>query len=164
MIVIFRKQRGQRVEEIGTNKDDTKRGGIFTYVHHNNRLGVLLELGCETDRVAQSERFQQLAGELALQIAALTPRYINFEDIPTDIVEEMRKGIREDPSMERVPLQKRDEVVNDKLKKALGEHVLLMQPWVKDETTIVSDLVKKVGAEAGENIVVRRFRRYALAE
>jgi elongation factor Ts len=143
---------------------ETKQGGVFSYVHHNHSLGVLLELNCSTDFVARSESFRHLASDLALQIAGVAPRYINFEDVPIDVVDETRKAILEDPSMGRVPEAKRDEVINNKLKKVLGEQVLLMQPWIKDETIIVGDLVKKVIAETGENIVLRRFSRFTLGE
>jgi elongation factor Ts len=143
---------------------ETKQGGIFSYVHHNHSLGVLLELNCSTDFVARSESFRHLASDLALQIAGVAPKYINFEDVPTDIVDEARKIILEDPSMGRVPEAKHDEVIHNKLKKVLGEQVLMMQPWIKDETIIVGDLVKKAIAETGENIVLRRFSRFALGE
>jgi elongation factor Ts len=143
---------------------ETKQGGVFSYVHHNHSLGVLLELNCSTDFVARSSSFRQLASDLAVQIAGVAPRYINFEDVPADVVEAARKEILDDPSMGRVPEARRAEVINNKLKKVLGEQVLMMQPWVKDETIIVGDLVKKVIAETGENIVLRRFSRFALGE
>jgi elongation factor Ts len=143
---------------------ETKQGGVFSYVHHNHSLGVLLELNCSTDFVARSSSFRQLASDLAVQIAGVAPRYINFEDVPADVVEAARKEILDDPSMGRVPDARRAEVINNKLKKVLGEQVLMMQPWVKDETIIVGDLVKKVIAETGENIVLRRFSRFALGE
>ncbi|MGZ3618693.1 MAG: elongation factor Ts [Ktedonobacteraceae bacterium] len=143
---------------------ETKQGGIFSYVHHNNSLGVLLELNCSTDFVARSDSFRQLASDIAMQIAGVAPRYINFDDVPAEVVEEARKAILEDPSMERVPEAKREEVITNKLKKVLGEQVLMMQPWIKDETIIVGDLVKKAIAETGENIVLRRFSRFALGE
>ena len=143
---------------------ETKQGGIFSYVHHNNSLGVLLELNCSTDFVARSESFRQLANDLALQIAGAAPKYINFEDVPVEAVEEARYEILEDPSMARVPEEKRDEVINNKLKKVLGEQVLMLQPWVKDEAVTVGDLVRKVIADTGENIVLRRFSRFALGE
>jgi elongation factor Ts len=143
---------------------ETKQGGIFSYVHHNNSLGVLLELNCSTDFVARSDSFRQLASDIALQIAGVAPKYINYDDVPTEVVEEARIAILEDPSMERVPEAKREEVIHNKLKKVLGEQVLMMQPWIKDETVIVGDLVKKAIAETGENIVLRRFSRFALGE
>ncbi len=143
---------------------ETKQGGIFSYVHHNNSLGVLLELNCSTDFVARSETFRQLANDIAMQIAGVAPKYISFDDVPAEVVEETRRAILEDPSMERVPEAKREEVISNKLKKTLGEQVLMMQPWVKDESVIVGDLVKKAIAETGENIVLRRFSRFALGE
>lgn len=143
---------------------ETKQGGIFSYVHHNNSLGVLLELNCSTDFVARSDSFRQLANDIAMQIAGVAPKYIDFDDVPAEVVEEARKDILEDSSMRRVPEAKREEVITNKLKKVLGEQVLMMQPWIKDETVIVGDLVKKVIAETGENIVLRRFSRFALGE
>jgi len=143
---------------------ETKQGGIFSYIHHSNDLGVLIELNCSTDFVARSESFRQLAKDLALQIAGLAPKYINFEDVPAEVVDQARKEILEDPSMVRVPEGRREEVINGKLKKMFGEQVLMMQPFVKDESVVVSDLVRKVIAETGENIVLRRFSRFKLGE
>ena len=153
---------GHKAEKMIAAGRETKQGGIFSYVHHNHSLGVLLELNCSTDFVARSESFRHLASDIAMQIAGVAPLYIDLDDVPADVVDEARKAILEDPSMERVPEAKRDEVINNKLKKALGEHVLMLQPWIKDETIIVGDLVKKVIAETGENIVLRRFSRFAL--
>jgi len=155
---------GHKAEKMIAAGRETKQGGIFSYVHHNNSVGVLLELNCNTDFVARSEAFRRLANDLALQIAGVAPKYINFEDVPADVVEQARKSILEDESMARVPQDRRDEVVSGKLKKTLGEQVLMMQPWIKDETVIIGDLVKKVIAETGENIVLRRFSRFALGE
>jgi elongation factor Ts len=154
----------RKAEKMMAAGRETKQGGIFSYVHHNNGLGVLLELNCSTDFVARSESFRQLASDLALQIAGAAPKYINFEDVPVEVVEEARYKILEDPSMARVPEEKRDEVINNKLKKVLGEQVLMLQPWVKDEAVVVGDLVRKVIADTGENIVLRRFSRFALGE
>jgi elongation factor Ts len=154
----------QKAEKMKATGRETKQGGIFSYIHHNNTLGVLLELNCSTDFVARSKSFRQLANDLALQIAGAAPKYINFEDVPLEIVEEARYTFLEDPSIERVPEARREEVINNKIKKMFAEQVLMMQPWVKDETIIVGDLVKKVIAETGENIVLRRFSRFALGE
>ncbi len=143
---------------------ETKEGGVFSYVHHNNRVGVLLELNCSTDFVARSESFRQLASELTLQIVGASPVYVTYEDVPADVIESHRQKIAEDPSMERVPAARKEEVLNNKLKKALSEQVLFLQPWVKDESVTVGELVRKVIAETGENIVVRRFSRFALGE
>lgn len=143
---------------------ETKQGGVFSYIHHNNSLGVLLELNCNTDFVARSEAFRQLASDLALQIAGVAPTYINYEDVPADVVAAARQAIEEDPSMARVPEAKREEVIGNKLKKTLGGQVLMMQPWVKDDAVVVGDLVSKTIAETGEKIVLRRFSRFELGK
>ena len=155
---------GKKAEKMIAAGRETKEGGVFSYVHHNHSVGVLLELNCSTDFVAHSHSFRQLASELALQIAGLAPKYVNYEDVPADVIEEARNKALEDPSMARVAAEKREEVINNKVKKVLGEQVLMMQPWVKDEAVMVSDLVRKVIAETGENIVVRRFSRFKLGE
>jgi elongation factor Ts len=143
---------------------ETKQGGVFSYIHHNHNVGVLLELNCTTDFVAHSESFRKLANELTLQIAGIAPQYINFEDVPAGIIEEARKTILEDPALARVPAERREDFIDGKLKKQFAVQVLMMQPWVKDEAVVVGDLVKKVIAETGENIVVRRFSRFELGK
>lgn len=163
-IKILEARSDRKAEKMIAAGRETKEGGVFSYVHHNNRVGVLLELNCSTDFVARSEGFRQLANELALQIVGVAPSYISLEDVPADVVEKTRKEILEDPSMEKVPQDRREDVVENKFKKIMSEQVLLMQPWIKDESTIVGDLVRKVIAETGENIVVRRFSRFALGE
>jgi elongation factor Ts len=155
----------KKAEKMIASGRETKEGGVFSYVHHNNRVGVLLELNCSTDFVARSGSFRNLANELCLQIVGLdTTKYVNYEDVPADVIEAERQKAAEDPSMERVPAARREEVLNGKLKKTLSMQVLMMQPWVKDESVTVSDLVRKVIAETGENIVIRRFSRFSLGE
>jgi elongation factor Ts len=164
-IKILEARTNRKAEKMMSKERETKEGGVFSYVHHNHSVGVLLELNCSTDFVARSESFRKLASELALQIAGVsTTRYINFEDVPADVIEQARKEILQDPSVERVPAARREEVITNKLKKTLSEQVLMMQPWVKDESIIVGDLVRKVIADTGENIVLRRFSRFALGE
>lgn len=163
-IKIIETRTAKKADKMIAAERETKQGGIFSYVHHNNSLGVLLELNCSTDFVARSEAFRQLASDLALQIAGVAPKYINYEDVPADIVAEARKAIEEDPSMARVPEARREEVISNKLKKILGEQVLMMQPWVKDDAVVIGDLVRKVIADTGENIVVRRFSRFELGK
>ncbi|HLI87862.1 MAG TPA: hypothetical protein VKV37_04165 [Ktedonobacteraceae bacterium] len=163
-IKILEARTDRKAEKMMSAGRETKEGGIFAYVHHNNSVGVLLELNCSTDFVARSESFRRLASELTLQIAGAAPKYISYEDVPEDVLAEARKSILEDPSMARVPEAKREAAIDGKLKKVLSEQVLLMQPWVKDEAQIVGDLVRKVIAETGENIVVRRFSRFKLGE
>ncbi len=163
-VKILEARSDRKAEKMMAAGRETKEGGVFSYVHHNNRVGVLLELNCSTDFVARSEAFRQLASELTLQIVGMAPKYVNYEDVPAEVVEAERRKILEDSSMARVPEARREEAVNGKLKKVFSEQVLMMQPWVKDDATTVSDLVRKVIAETGENIVVRRFSRFALGE
>ena len=157
-------RRDKKAEKMVTAGRETKEGGVFSYVHHNHSVGVLLELNCSTDFVARSEGFKKLAGELSLQIAGVAPKYVNYEDVPAEIMEEARKKITEDPSIDRVPEARREEFLNGKLKKEFGSDVLMMQPWVKDEAVTVGELVRKTIAETGENIVLRRFSRFKLGE
>src|SRR6266498_4635550 len=142
----------KKAEKMISAGRETREGGVFSYIHHNHSVGVLLELNCSTDFVARSEAFRKLASELALQIAGAhpVPRYINYENVPPEVIEQARREIAEDPSMERVPAEKQEEVISKKLKKNLGEQVLMMQPWVKDDTVVVGDLVRRVIAETGE--------------
>jgi elongation factor Ts len=159
-------KRDKKADKMQVADRETKQGGIYSYIHHNNSVGVLLELNCSTDFVARSEAFRKLANELALQIAGAhpVPRYINFDDVPAEVTAEAARAIEADPSMERVPAEKREEVINNKLKKSLGEQVVMMQPWIKDDTVVIGDLVRKVIAETGENIVLRRFSRFELGK
>lgn len=163
-VKILETRSNRKAEKVTSAGRETKEGGVFSYVHHNHSVGVLLELNCSTDFVARSHSFRNLASELALQIAGVAPKYVSYEDVPAEIVEAERQRILEDPSLERVPADKRETVIEGKLKKTLGGQVLLMQPWVKDEAVLVGELVRRVIAETGENIVIRRFSRFALGE
>src|SRR6266700_3673886 len=155
-VKILDARNSRRAEKVSSAGRETKEGGVFSYVHNNNSVGVLLELNCSTDFVARSDSFRNLASELALQITGLAPKYVNYEDVPADVIEAARLKILDDPSLARVPADKREMVIDGKLKKILSEQVLLMQPWIKDEAVLVGDLVRKVIADTGENIIVRR--------
>ena len=99
-----------------------------------------------------------------MQIVGVAPKYVSYEDVPAEVLEEARQKLASDPSMERVPANRKEEVLDGKLRKQLSEQVLLLQPWVKDDSTTIGDLVRRVISETGENIVVRRFSRFALGE
>ncbi len=157
-------RRDKKAEKMVTAGRETKEGGVFSYVHHNNRVGVLIELNCSTDFVSRSEGFRNLASEIALQIVGVAPKYVSYEDVPADVLADARRNVEEDPSMAKIPEARKEEVISGKLKKQFSEQVLLMQPWVKDESVTIGDLVRKVIAETGENIIVRRFSRFALGE
>src|SRR5579864_9589299 len=102
-IKILEAKTNRKAEKMMSKERETKEGGIFSYVHHNHSVGVLLELNCSTDFVARSEAFRHLASELALQIAGVAPKYISYDDVPADVVAAARHAILEDESMARVP-------------------------------------------------------------
>ncbi len=139
-------------------------GIIELYSHGNGRVGVMVELNCETDFVARSEKFRHLAHELALQIAAMAPKYISEQDIPTEELERIKQEWREQALAEGKPEQVVERIVEGRLKKFYEEQVLLHQTYIRDDDRTVQDLVHEVIASLGENIVVRRFVRWELGE
>jgi elongation factor Ts len=153
-----------RAEKVKGQERETSQGLITSYIHHGGNLGVLLELNCSTDFVARSDDFRTLARELTLQIAGTNPLYASYADIPQDILDAMRKEAAEDPEVLKRPADKREQIVEGKVKKRLSEQVLLEQPWVKDEKIKVGQLVDDVIRKTGENVVIRRFTRYSLGD
>ena len=143
-------------------KRETKEGLIETYIHPNKKIGVMLELGCESDFVARSEEFQKLAHELCLQIAAMNPLFLDLKDVPEEFLEGERKIYREQFSDTGKPRKIIEEIVEGKIKKYKEEISLLSQPWIKDETKTVKDLIDGYIARMGENVVVKRFVRYEI--
>jgi elongation factor Ts len=139
-------------------------GVIEVYTHGGGRVGVMLELNCETDFVGRSESFRTLAHELALQIAAASPMYISEEDIPQSVLDHEAK-IAETKAREE---GKKDmiipKIVEGSVKKFKDEFVLLNQAYIRDESITVKDLINQNIASMGENVIVRRFARYALGE
>lgn len=156
-------EKGQaRAEKMKTAERETREGLIVSYIHHGGNLGVLLEVNCSTDFVARSEDFKTLARELALQIAGTNPKYVAFSDIPEEQMNATREQLAQDSEVLKRPEKLRAQIVEGKLKKQLAEQVLLEQPWVKDEKVTVGKLVDDVIRKTGENVVVRRFARFAL--
>jgi len=151
----------EKVQEKGR---ETKQGCVAAYVHHNGTLGVLIELNCTTDFVARNDDFRALARELAMQIAGTNPRYISFADIPVEVIEAERQALLADPEVQGKPEEIRERIVRGRLDKHFASQVLLEQPWIKDETIKVGDMVKDLIRKTGENIVVRRFARFQLGE
>ncbi|RME91698.1 MAG: translation elongation factor Ts [Candidatus Hydrogenedentota bacterium] len=137
-------------------------GGIFAYIHHNNKLGVLLELNCETDFVARNEKFQELGKNIAMHIAASNPQYIKAEDVPEDVIEKEKALQRENLIAEGKPEDKLDKILEGKIRKFLSEITLLGQPYVKEPKMTVEDLIKESITTLGENISVKRFTRYEI--
>ncbi len=136
-------------------------GRIESYVHPGNRIAVLIEVNSETDFVARTESFVNLAHELAMQVAAANPRYVSKEDVPAAVLEEERAVYRSQIEGNKPP-QVVERIVEGKLSKFYEEVCLLEQPYIRQPERKVKDLVTELIAQVGENIVVRRFVRYEL--
>jgi elongation factor Ts len=139
-------------------------GVIESYVHFNNRVGVLVELNCETDFVARTDDFQVLARDIALHVASANPIAVTADEVPADYIEHEKSIFEKQVEESGKPEAVREKIVEGKLKKLLQEQVLLDQPFVKDDKKSVGELVKEVSGKVGENIVVRRVLRYELGE
>lgn len=143
---------------------DVTEGAVGSYVHMGGKIGVLVEVGCETDFVSRNEGFQQLVRDLAMHIAAANPLALSSEGIPADVVERERGVYLETVKNEGKPEKMWDKIVEGKLNKFYKESTLLEQPFVKDPDKTVKELITEVAAKTGENIVVRRFVRFALGD
>lgn len=143
---------------------DTKDGKVISYIHPGDKLGVLLEINCETDFVAKSDGFSDFAKDIAMHIAALSPRYLSKEYVPEDVLEAERQIYRTQAQNENRPDKIIDKIIEGKLGKFYTEECLLEQKFVKDDTITVHDFVKSAIAKFGENISIRRFVRFKLGE
>jgi elongation factor Ts len=142
---------------------EAREGLISSYIHTGGRVGVLIEVNCETDFVARNDMFQKLVRDLAVQVAGLSPRWVDVDQIPAADLEAKRAELAADPTAASKPPEIRDRIVDGQLKKWFKEVVLLEQPF-RDTEQSVRDLVNESIATIGENIQVRRFERYALGE
>jgi elongation factor Ts len=139
-------------------------GAVTSYIHPNNRVGVLLEVNCETDFVAKNEDFVQFCKDVAMQVAAMSPDAVRREDINASAVEAERGLLREKALGEGKPEKIVDRIVDGQINKWYSEHVLLEQKFVKEDKKSVEDVLKELVAKIGENIQIRRFVRYELGE
>jgi elongation factor Ts len=139
-------------------------GLVSAYIHPGSRIGVLVEVNCETDFVAKTEDFKNLAHDLALQIAASRPQYISQDDVPAEVVKQEKEILRAQALNEGKPENVVDKMVEGRLKKFYRESCLLEQLFVKNPDVTVRNVLHEVIARVGENIVVRRFCRYELGE
>ncbi|MGQ0814335.1 MAG: translation elongation factor Ts [Gemmatimonadota bacterium] len=143
---------------------EAKEGAVAAYVHMGGRIGVLVEVGCETDFVARSSDFQTLVRDVAMHIAAANPLALTADDIAREVVERERAVYLEQVKQEGKPEKLWDKIVDGKLGKFYKESTLLDQPFVKDPDKTIKDYVTEVAAKTGENVVIRRFVRFALGE
>tara|TARA_Y100000589_G_scaffold98982_1_gene93532 strand:+ start:721 stop:1377 length:657 start_codon:yes stop_codon:yes gene_type:complete len=140
-------------------------GSIGSYIHTGSRVGVLLELNCETDFVARGEIFQSLLKDVAMQIAACpNVEYVSLDEIPKEVVDKEKQIEMGRDDLTGKPEQIKEKIVEGRISKRLNELVLLEQPYIKDSSMSVEQLVKETAGKIGENIKIRRFTRYTLGE
>jgi elongation factor Ts len=139
-------------------------GVIASYIHFGNRIGVLLELNCETDFVARTEEFQQFANDIAMQIVAKRPLYIKKEDVPESVIENEKSILRTQAVNEGKPEQVIDKIIEGRINKFYSTVCLIEQEFIKDSDKTIGDLLLEKIATIGENIVIQRFTRYELGE
>jgi elongation factor Ts len=145
----------------------TSEGLVGTYLHAGGRIGVLVEVNCETDFVAKTPDFQNLVKELAMQVAAASPalpRYVRREDVPAEVVEQEREIYRAQAQSSGKPEKVIEKIAEGKVDKFLSDVCLLEQPFIRDPEKTVKDVVSEAIAKLGENINVRRFARFQLGE
>jgi elongation factor Ts len=143
---------------------EAKEGIVELYSHGGGRVGVMVEVNCETDFVARTDQFKTFAHDLALHIAASAPQYVDLGDIPAEVLEAKKTAARNQALQEGKPERVVERIVEGRLEKFFQEACLLRQPFVKNEDLTVADLLKQTIAAIGENIIVRRFARWELGE
>lgn len=161
-IAILRKKGYARAKEKMSR--ETTQGLVQSYIHLDGKLGVLVEVNCESDFVARNEEFRELVKNIAMQIAAANPRFVSAEEIPASELEEEREIIRAQLKDMQKPPQIIEKIVEGKLKKFYEEVCLLHQPYIKDDKITVQQLIASYIAKIGENIRVRRFARFDLGK
>jgi len=145
---------------------EAKDGVVASYIHPGSKIGVLVEINCETDFVARTDDFQQLVKDLAMQVAAANPSYVSREDVPGAVVEKEREIYRQQMADQKKPAQVVDKIVEGKLEKFYAESCLMEQPFIRDPSgkTRLRDMVDQATSKMGERIVVKRFARFQVGE
>ena len=154
----------QRGKELAQKKSarSTSAGTISSYIHHGDKIGVLLEVNCESDFVAKNEDFQAFTREIAMQIAAAFPTYVSRDQVPAEVVEQEKEIFR--AQIEGKPENVVEKIIEGKLEKYYSSACLLEQPFIKDQDVTVKEIAQNMIAKFGENIVISRFVRFALGE
>ena len=143
---------------------EASEGMVELYSHGNGRVGVMVEVNCETDFVARSEAFRTFAHEIALQVAANSPSYLRPEDVPADVLEQERENARIMARAENKPEHIIERIVEGRLEKFLDDSCLLRQAYIRDDSITIEKLLLQNIASIGENIIIRRFERWELGE
>lgn len=143
---------------------DTAEGCVMSYIHPGNRIGVLVEVNSETDFVARTDEFRTFVREVAMQVAATAPIAISREDVPKEIIDKEREVFRSQALEDGKPEKIVDKIVDGRIDKFYSEISLLDQPYIKDDSKTVNDLLNEVITKLGENIVINRFSRFQIGE
>ncbi|MGC9395305.1 MAG: translation elongation factor Ts [Anaerolineae bacterium] len=143
---------------------EAKDGLVISYIHGGGRIGVLLEVNCETDFVARTDEFKEMVNDIALQIAAMSPQYIKREDMPASVIEHEKQLYRTQALEQGKPEAIVERIVDGRMEKFYQDICLLEQAFIRDEERTIDDLVKEQMTKTGENMVVRRFARFELGE
>lgn len=142
---------------------EAREGIVEAYVH-SGRIGVIVEVNCETDFVVRTDGFKEFAHEVALHIAAAAPEYVNIDDVPADVREAKKQELLASDALKSKPAEMAEKIVEGQLKKYFAERVLLEQPFIKNPDVTVGEFLKENVAKIGENLIIRRFSRIALGE
>ena len=157
--------RERGIAKAGKKADrEAKEGFVGSYLHHNGKIGVIIELNCETDFVARNENFQELAKNIAIHVAMANPASLSRDDLDPALVEAERKALRDEALAEGKPEAIVDKMVEGRLGKFFAEQCLLEQAYVKDDKKTIDDLLKESIATIGENIQIGAFHRIAIGE
>jgi len=156
------RKKGQAKAAKKSAERETKEGIVHAYIHANGKVGAMVELLCETDFVAKNEVFQELAHEIAMQIAATEPLYLKSEDVPEEVVEKEKSIIKEEMADESKPADVLDKIIEGKMAKYYEDVCLLNQPYIKDEDMTIGDLINNKIASLGEKIEIGNFCRFAI--
>ncbi len=143
---------------------EAKEGKIASYIHAGGKIGVLVEVNCETDFVANTDEFNNLCKDIAMHIAAANPQYVSREEVPEEVLEKEKNIMKEQLRQQGKPENILDKIVEGKIEKFYEETCLLDQPFIKDDSVTVKDLIQNTIAKLGENIIVRRFARFQIGE
>jgi elongation factor Ts len=143
---------------------EAREGFVGSYIHHNGKIGVLVELNCETDFVARNEAFQDLAKNIAIHVAMANPQYVSRDQVPEELVQAERETLRKQAIDEGKPENIADKMVEGRLGKFFAELCLLEQPYIKDDSKTVEQFIKENVAKVGENIQIGSFSRIAIGE
>ena len=157
------REKGLKASELKGGRT-TSEGVIASYIHPGSRIGVLVEVNCETDFVARTEQFQVLTKEIAMQVAAAKPKYVSKADVPASVLASEKEILRRQTLDEGKPEHIVDKIVDGRLSKFYGEACLLEQPYIREMDKTVKQLIQDAIAQLGENIVVKRFSLYVLGQ